>query len=687
MMKSGAMGPASNGAACRAPTELAIRPSDVGAWHGMPSLDVPTRVGRWLIVVALAALVGVPQPATAQLRCQPPTAIAQSAMDGATGDLAFEAVYSVDAAIGGNDDEDEDEGDGSFTAGIRLRLPHQVLQLVHGPEDRAQVCIAIVAETSDGLLSVHDETFTATRLDDARSFEYGVDLALSGDTEMLVAVLELPALGIWGAIAVDESDTALPPRPAEARALGDPDGAWYRIVGALPERMVSAPNSATALQLVPPRRQPVAGSTRVYALASTPDVARVVFLLDGQEVGERSRPPFFASVPFERPARPQTLRAVAYDRGSRELGASEILVNPRDAPFRVRIRDLEGDPAAGSAWVEADVEVPLGAHLDRVEIFLNATSVARLEQPPFRARVTTPSTSATDFIRVAAFLDDGRSIDDVVLLSDPSLVEAVDVNLVPLYVVVHGADGRPVTGLGTADFRLTVGGQPHAIETFSVADDVPLVIGLVVDTSGSMSLVMEDTRRAAVGFLQGIVGDADRGFVVDFDRQPRLRQETTSDMIALMRALGALTARGETSLYDAIVFSMLQFEREGARRALVVLTDGVDLESRFGPRDCVDYGQRLGVPIYLIAMQTFGDTNFPERQLRRITEGTGGGFYLIGSIGDLPATYAAIEHELRSQYALGFYTEEDLGAEARRDIEVEVAGAKARVVIGSGGTP
>lgn len=632
-----------------------------------------------IVVLGLAAGVSLATAAEGQ-GCRQGAEIVQQAFDGAEGSLDFEAVYGI---------ESESLTEGRVQAGVRLSLPLETLRLIHGPEGRAVACVTVVTETSEGLEPLHQVSFTAAYIDEAKGFEYGVDFPLPEDAAVLIATFELPALGLWGAIAADESDVVLPPRPADARALGDPDGAWYRIIAPPDPAMRPTDNrSATALQIVPPRRQPVSGATRVYALASDPDIARVVFYLDGKLVGARKSQPFFASIPFTRPAKPQTVRAVAFDRGSRQLGSSEIVVNPVNAPFRVRIRELEGDPSAGEVEVVADVAVPTGTTLERVEVWSNATRVATLTEPPFRARIATRAPTPTDFIRVAAFLEDGQSIDDVVLLGDPSLIEEIDVNLVPLYVVVRGADGRPVSGLDSGDFTLTLGNAEQPIETFAVADDVPLVLGLVIDTSGSMALVIEDTRRAAVGFLQGVIEDRDRGFVVDFDRQPRLRQPTTGDTVDLLRAIGGLEAIGQTSLYDAIVFSMLQFEREGARRALVVLTDGADRDSRFGPKDCIEYGERLGVPIYLIAMHTHGREKFPKRELTRIGDRTGGGLYLIDSIADLPATYTAIETELRSQYALGFYTDEDLGAEARRgvDVTVDVPGADVRVVVGSGGS-
>ena len=199
---------------------------------------------------------------------------------------------------------------------------------------------------------------------------------------------------------------------------------------------------------------------------------------------------------------------------------------------------------------------------------------------------------------------------------------------------------------------------------------------------------MADTRRAAVKFLGSTVLTRDRAFVVDFDRQPRLLHPTTSDLPRLLRSLARLEAEGATALYDAIVFSILQFEREAGRRALVVLTDGDDYDSRFGPKYCVELARTAGVPVYIIglgALDTLRRT-YSKKELRKVTEETGGRLYFVDSLDELDAAYAQINAELRSQYSLSFYADSDLDAAERRAVSVEIRrpGHQARTVVGSG---
>ena len=126
-------------------------------------------------------------------------------------------------------------------------------------------------------------------------------------------------------------------------------------------------------------------------------------------------------------------------------------------------------------------------------------------------------------------------------------------------------------------------------------------------------------------------------------------------------------------------------EAEG-RKALVLLTDGDDYRSRYGPRRCIQYGRRLGVPVYIISL---AGIHGPRRNLRRldlesITEGTGGQVYYISDMAELDQAYASINRELRSQYVLTFSTDRELSERELDEIEVGMdrKGLKVRAVVG-----
>ncbi|RMH15815.1 MAG: VWA domain-containing protein [Acidobacteria bacterium] len=633
---------------------------------------------RLVLAAALAAVAAAGQE-PAQPGCRSAFELAERLLAGDGGQLPVHGELGFD---------DQASDGGRLVVTVALDLPAATLRRLAEAGGSA-LCFALVLDDGDALRTYHHRQLSLGTLGGAEGLTYGFETVLPEETELILALVEAPGLGLWGGTEVEPVDQQPLPGPAAVRVPGR-QRAWYEVRGpAAPATAAAAEATATAngavVRLVPPRQQPASGSTRIYALTSSPRVDRVRFYLDGAEVKERGKRPYYATFDLARPPRPQVVRAAAYDAGGRLLGEDELVVNQLDNPFRVRITELAGDPKSGEVEVAAQATVPVDATLAGLELYLNDRLIERFDASSFRTRVAVPDPGPDDFLRVAAVLADGRSIDDVVLLASPGLTEEVEVNLVALYTVVTDPQGRPIDDLERSDFTIRLRDDALPVDVFSYADDVPLVLGLVIDTSMSMFMVMSDTRRAAARFLQQTMRDGDRGFVVDFDQRPRLLHPTTGDVVALLGVLGGLEAEGLTSLYDAIIFSMVELETQRGRKALVVLTDGADLESRFGPKDCIDYGRRLGVPIYIIALANQLGTKLPKRELGRVAEQTGGRLFFVESVDLLGATYAAINAELRSQYALGFYAESDLSADDRRALRVEVKrpAARVRTVVGS----
>lgn len=443
------------------------------------------------------------------------------------------------------------------------------------------------------------------------------------------------------------------------------------------------------VRLVPPRDQPASGSTLFNCLVTSEAVDKIVFEIDGKKVAERKRKPFRTRLDLASPAREQVVRAIAYDSFGKVMGEDVLKVNSRDLPFRARISKVEGDPASGSIEVEATVSVPAGARLAKVEIFRNEVLIETLTAPPYKAKVPTPNLALEDYVRVAATLEDGDSIDDVLLIAAPVASEEVEVNLAELHVLVSDSQGRPLTDLKKEDFRLTVGGKSQDAQGFALAEDVPLLMGLVVDSSGSMQMLMHDTRKAAAKFLGRTLTQGDQAFLIDFDLQPRLLRPMTPDLRQLLLDLGRLNADGRTAMYDAVVFALLQFEEQSGRRALVILTDGDDLDSRFGPADSAEMARDAGTLVYVIGLGAIDGLprNFNKGDLRKVSEGTGGRLFLVESFEQLDLAYEIINRELRSQYTLSFYTDGDLTDAQKKAIKVEVKGRKdvqIRTVVGQG---
>ncbi len=646
------------------------------------------RLRGFVSIWIFAAICGLADAAAGDDGCRSAATLARSLFEGANDRGTFEITsgYSLD--------EDLLVNEGRLRATVAARLDGPSLRRLADVRPTV-LCVSLVLDAEGELPVAHHQRISLPPLGEtgdlggATAWTYGLEVDLPETASQLLVLIEEPASGLWGAAIADDAGEAITRGPSALRLADD---AWVEITSgaAAATSPAASPAAPTVVRLVPPRRQPVTGGTRFDALVSSTAVARIVFELDGEQVATRQRSsllgrPFAARIELADPPRVQTLRAVAFDTHGRELGSDTLVVNQIDAPLRVRILELSGDPAAGSVEVAAEVTVPVGARLERIEVYHNVTLVARFDRPQARYRVPTPDTGPEDYVRIAAFLTDGSSIDDVVLLGAGE-VEEVDVNLVELHVVATGDDGQPVADLTASDFQITFEGRPQPTQSFAYADDVTLLLGVVIDTSGSMQLVMEDTRKAAAKFLGSTVLPQDRAFLVDFDLQPRLLHPTTSDLPALLMDLHRLVAEGATALYDATVFSMLQFEREGGRKALVILTDGDDHESRFGPKYCIELAHKTGVPIYIVglgALDTIRRT-YSKKELRRVTSETGGRLYIVDSLAELDEAYAQINAELRSQYSLSFYADRDLDDAERREVEVEIGrpGLHARTVVG-----
>ena len=195
-------------------------------------------------------------------------------------------------------------------------------------------------------------------------------------------------------------------------------------------------------------------------------------------------------------------------------------------------------------------------------------------------------------------------------------------------------------------------------------------------------------RRASELFLNTVVTERDEVFLIDFADQVRLLQEPTKDRGAIDQAFSNVEARGITALYDSVVFGALQFGDRPGRRALVVITDGIDYGSQADPDRSVDIARKLGVPVYVVSLS--GGQPAPRsnreifsqsggvQEMKLITEPTGGRLLRTsGRGGDgLLRAFRQVADELRSQYILTYYTDRALEDLDARDIEIELPGKK-----------
>ncbi len=243
------------------------------------------------------------------------------------------------------------------------------------------------------------------------------------------------------------------------------------------------------------------------------------------------------------------------------------------------------------------------------------------------------------------------------------------VKVISVLATVRTKAGEIVQDLTKDDFILTEDGRPQTISYFSRETNLPLLLGLLVDTSGSQRMVLGQEQEASYRFLDRVLReDMDRTFIVHFDFRPEVLQNITMSKEKLQKALERVAlpfqfrmGYGGTTLYDAVYLcSNLITKKQTGRKALVLLTDGEDNGSRTSIKDAIEAAQRADTLVYsiLFSDETFGGrrTFGPDgkKVLQKMSRETGGGFFEVSKNRGLDAIYAQLQEELRSQYSFGY---------------------------------
>jgi Ca-activated chloride channel family protein len=473
--------------------------------------------------------------------------------------------------------------------------------------------------------------------------------------------------------ATPEVAAASPTAPA-APSGPAPGGA----ADSLTEANASLHHGDQTIRLLAPPEGLMTGKARVEAMTTGGGIARVTFLLNGKPIFSKSRPPY--SVELDLGAQPKihALKAVALGAKGEELAQDEVFLNA--GPHRFALRLLEPQPGKTyhqSLRANAEVKVPEGETLDRVEFYLNETRIATLYQPPFAQPIVLPPGDKVTYVRAVAYLaDGGNSTEDTVLVNSPLQGEKVQVDLVELYTSVVDRRGRPVQGLAAGDFKVFEDGAEQQVRRFELVKDVPIYAGVVLDTSGSMDTNLHEAIDGALRFFNQVITPRDRAAVVTFADKPNLAVKFTNNREVLAGGLANLTADGNTALYDSLVYTLYLFGGIKGKRAIVLLTDGKDDKSRYTFSDALEYARRTGVTIYTVGMGLTTQDADVRLKLQKLAEETGGRHFLIEKAAELNGVYKEVEGDLRSQYLLAYESTQGgatgPGKEKFRAVEVKI---------------
>ena len=227
---------------------------------------------------------------------------------------------------------------------------------------------------------------------------------------------------------------------------------------------------------------------------------------------------------------------------------------------------------------------------------------------------------------------------------------------VPLFVTVTDDAGRIVPDLEIGDFEVYDNGKRQQLTIFE-NKSMPIAVIVMLDTSGSMTLILDRVKAAAEQFLIRMLPE-DVGRVGAFNDKIEFlpEDEFTGDRDRLIQLLKELDFGYPTRLWDAVDESLRRLEGVPQRKAVLVFTDGADTSSRRDGDDVMIEAQRREVMIYTIglATQIFGVRSSPDKGLKKVSEETGGGFFLLKNSDELGPTFTRVAQELHSQYVLGF---------------------------------
>jgi len=507
-----------------------------------------------------------------------------------------------------------------------------------------------------------------------------------------------------------EVKAALEAARAELRAAGAGGAASGAAGGSGPAAAGSGTSAAGAsganVHLVPPPAEGLTGAVRLEAQASGDGIRKVTFFLDGKEMLSRVRAPYSVELNLGPVPVTREVRVAAYDGAGRELASDTLVLNQPKQRFAVRlVEPRSGGSYRGRVLVRAEVHVPDGGKLDRLELFLDDQRVATLYQAPYTQLVPLPAAAAVaasaavpgaagggaagggggaaprpSFVRAVAYLADGTSTEDLAVINSRDVVEKLDVRLVELYAAVYDRGGRPVGNLGEGDFKVVDGGEAQTLLRCERVRDLPLHLLFAIDTSASMEQILPQVQKAALAFLQRTLTPKDRAALLTFNDSPVLRTPFTNDLGTLAGALAGLNAERGTALFDSLVYGLSYMKGvQHGQSAVILFTDGGDHLSKLSFDETLAFARRAGAAIYTIGAHVSRLDLQIRGHLGKLAEETGGRSFFIESAGELDGVYAAIEDELRSRYLLAYQPKAPPRAGEFRQVSVQVAADGMRV--------
>jgi VWFA-related protein len=301
------------------------------------------------------------------------------------------------------------------------------------------------------------------------------------------------------------------------------------------------------------------------------------------------------------------------------------------------------------------------------------------QQSPAKPSAPSPQPASPDQQSGNQNSEDQKSDDS----QRPTETLKVNVNVVQLFFNVKDKHGALMPNLTKDDFEIFEDSKQQILKYFTAETNLPLTLGILIDSSGSQLRVLDMEKEVGGAFLKQILTDKDEAFVIDFNVDASLLQDFTRDVHRLQKALNSVkinsgitmptlpgagggpvptAASAGTVLYDAVYLSAHDMlAKEVGRKAMILLTDGEDEGSRLKIKDAIEAAQKADSIVYVLLCADrgfyggFGGGYSGEFEMRKLTEATGGRVINVGNKMDkLQEAFDQIAAELRSQYNIGF---------------------------------
>jgi VWFA-related protein len=242
---------------------------------------------------------------------------------------------------------------------------------------------------------------------------------------------------------------------------------------------------------------------------------------------------------------------------------------------------------------------------------------------------------------------------------DPTRI-VVEVTRVNMLFTVLDKKGRFVTNLNKEDFELVENKRPQSIGDFTAETDLPLRLGILIDTSNSVRDRFKFEQQAATEFVHSVMtANRDKAMLVSFNDQAEMVSDLVDQPNQIIKSINSLRPGGGTSLYDAIFYACrdklaLDQPKYKFRRAIVVMTDGDDNFSHYTRDQALEMAQKADVAIYAVSTNVTRDETEGDKVLRYLTKETGGQAYFPFKVEDLEQSFENIANELRHQYIITY---------------------------------